>query len=296
MKLTPQQIARFREDGFLIAPDVVTPADQRPVIDEIAAHIDRRARELHAQGKIAELHEDKPFETRFTYLHRQCAEIGQGLDIMERLGAASFAYLLNDNLLDAVESLIGPEITCSPIQHVRAKVPEGDLKTAHGLMGNVPWHQDAGVTWEEADASEIVTVWMPLIDATRRTGCMQVLPGVFRLGYLPHVKSSYGTQIDPARIPAVEPALCECPKGGAVFMNKLTPHMGLPNLTSDTVRWTIDLRFQKTGTPTGRPFHPDFVVRSRANPASVLRDHATWARLWRAALSKPQPQAHRVKV
>lgn len=295
MKLTPQQIARFREDGYLIAPNVVTDADQQPVIDELAAHIDRLARELHAAGKIADLHEDKPFDTRFTHLHRQCPDIGRGLDIMELLGEAMFAYLRNDNLLDAVECLIGPDITCSPIQHVRAKVPAADGVTGHGLMGNVPWHQDAGVAWEEADASDIVTVWMPLVNATLQTGCVQVLPGVFKLGFLPHVKSDYGTTVDPAALPPVEPAPCECPKGGAVFMNKLTPHMGLPNLTPDTVRWTIDLRYQKAGTPTGRPFHPDFVVRSRSNPPAELRDHATWAGLWREARSKPQPRAHRVK-
>jgi hypothetical protein len=50
------------------------------------------------------------------------------------------------------------------------------------------------------------------------------------------------------------------------------------------VRWSIDLRYQKTGTPTGRPFHPAFVARSRRDPASVLTDHATWCRQWMDAL------------
>jgi hypothetical protein len=66
-------------------------------------------------------------------------------------------------------------------------------------------------------------------------------------------------------------------------MHKEIPHRSTPNRT-DTVRWSIDLRYQKTGTPTGRPFHPEFVVRSRANPASVLTDHAAWRRMWEEGL------------
>ena len=50
------------------------------------------------------------------------------------------------------------------------------------------------------------------------------------------------------------------------------------------MRWSADLRYQKTGTPTGRPFHPEFVVRSRSNPASVLTDHAAWCRMWEEGL------------
>jgi predicted alpha/beta hydrolase family esterase len=46
----------------------------------------------------------------------------------------------------------------------------------------------------------------------------------------------------------------------------------------------MDLRYQKTGTPTGRPFHPEFVVRSREDPASVLTDHAAWCRMWEVGL------------
>jgi len=99
---------------------------------------------------------------------------------------------------------------------------------------------------------------------------------VFEMGFLNHVKSSYGTMVDPEVMPHVEPMCCECPRGGAMFMNKLTPHMGLPNVAEDTVRWTIDLRFQKAGTATGRPFHPDFVARSRTNPSEELRDYGTW--------------------
>ena len=82
-------------------------------------------------------------------------------------------------------------------------------------------------------------------------------------------------------------------KGDVLLMHKETPHSSSPN-TSDTVRWSMDLRYQPTGTPSGRSFWPDFVVRSRSNPDAVLDDHAEWCRLWTESLERPQGiPAHR---
>lgn len=290
MRLSTRQVNAFRDQGVLIAPGIVTEEDFRPVVDEINAFIDRRARELQAQGKLRDLHADAPFDTRIARLYEQCAEIVSGIDIMRMRGRALFEFLHNKNLLDAVECLIGSELTCSPIQHLRPKVP------THMGAGNyemVPWHQDAAVTLEDADASDIVTCWMPMVDATQETGCMEVLPGAWKQGLLEHVNLG-GTTIRPDLLPKTPPLCAECPRGGVVFMSKLTPHRGLPN-RSEKVRWTIDLRFQKTGTPTGRPFHPEFPVRSLRDPGLVRKDYDDWCRRWEACLSESKgKRMHRV--
>lgn len=281
MKLTNEQVNEFRDQGVLIAKNMLTEADFALVEAELKEFITRRARELKAEGKIADLHEDAPFDKRIGLIYGQCDEIMQGLDIMNMRGKATFAFLRNKNLLDAVECLIGSEITCSPIQHLRAKVPSNLGK---GNFEVVPWHQDSAVTWEEADSADIVTCWIPLVNATVETGCMQILPGISKHGYIEHVAEG-GTTIRPDLLPKTPPLNAECPRGGVIFMTKLTPHRGLPNV-SDRVRWTIDLRFQRTGTPTGRPFFPDFPVRSAVDPSSVLTDHAEWCRRWLAGFEE----------
>ena len=84
-------------------------------------------------------------------------------------------------------------------------------------------------------------------------------------------------------------------RGSVLLMHKEIPHSSLRNST-DTIRWSMDLRYQETGTPTGRPFYPDFPVRSRANPDSVLTDHAEWSRRWEAGLAEARENkitAHR---
>jgi len=293
MPLTDPQIRAFHEEGVLVAEGVLTEGDLEPVIAAYEGWIDRRARELQVAGTIADRHEEAPFDRRFALLYAQSPEIERGLDLMHARLPEAFAFMANRNLLDAVACLVGPEITCSPIQHIRAK-PPADLSGAGPGFYNVPWHQDAGVTWEEADAANIVTCWIPLVDATPENGCMEVLPGVFRHGFLEH-QAEGGTTIRPHLLPEVAPRPVPVRKGGVIFMHRHTPHRSTPNRT-DRVRWSIDLRYQPTGTPTGRPFHPEFVVQSRAHPERVLSDHAAWCRLWEEALATPPPRhAHRVR-
>jgi ectoine hydroxylase-related dioxygenase (phytanoyl-CoA dioxygenase family) len=292
MKLSNEQVEQYRRDGYLVVEDVLSDDDLAPVIGAIERHLDARARELYNKGLISNLCEDEPFERRYAGLYRQSKEIGSGLDIMYARQREMFEFLFHPKILDVAASLLGNELTCSPIQHLRAKVPS-PLNSGPDYFQNVPWHQDAAVTLPEADPSEIITFWIPLVDATQETGCMEVMPGVTEIGLLQH-QAEGGTQIVPDLLPDVEGRAAECRKGGIVIMNKYTPHRGLPN-RSDKVRWSIDLRYQRTGEPTGRPFHPAIVVRSEQNPESVMRDYDRWCELWIDALENSKGRAiHRV--
>jgi hypothetical protein len=289
-----RETQEFKDKGCVVVHNVLTDADFAPLVAELSEFIDTRARQLQAAGKIAQLHADLDFEHRVAALYRQSPAILDGMDIMYMRGRRSFDFLHNDNLLDMVEAFLGPEITCNPIQHFRAKMPAAD-EAANAFM-NVPWHQDWGVTLAEADNSSIYTFWIPLVNATEATGCMEVMPGCHDVGLLPHVSGAYGTEIDPAVLPGKKGEVAACPRGSIVVMDKFTPHRGLPN-RSDIARWTVDLRYQVTGQPTGRPFHPDFVVRSRRDPASVRRDYAGWCRAWEEALENSKGrQAHRISA
>ena len=85
--------------------------------------------------------------------------------------------------------------------------------------------------------------------------------------------------------------------GDVILMHKHTIHGSLPN-GSDEIRWSLDLRYNPTGQPTGRPEFPGFVARSRRDPGSELRHPEAWAELWRAARERlavrpPAKPAHR---
>ena len=278
MKLTQAQIEQFENDGYLVVKGALTPEDLSPVIEEYTAFIDKRAKEMHSEGKISDLFEDEPFERRIWKISSECLDLYGQLDIMKLRGEAMFGFLRNENLMDVVEGLVGPEITCSPIQHIRAKLPQGVRDDQV-----IPWHQDAGVTLEEADESFILTVWLPVTEATVENGCLQVIPRV--KGLKTHYKGPTGTSILPDQMPQSEGISLPVSRGDLVLMHKETPHRSTQNVI-ETVRWSIDLRYQPTGTPTGRPAHPEFVTRSRFHPESVLTDHSRWCAMWQEGLEK----------
>ena len=293
MRLSEEQVRTFREDGVLVIENLLTSEDLSGVISEYEMWIDTKARQLKSEGKITDLCEKEPFESRFARLYAQSSEMARDMDLMNVRGREMFAFLHNPHLLDAVESLLGSEITCNPIQHIRAKPPSHSSNAGAGFY-NVPWHQDAGVMWREADASDIITVWIALTDATVANGCMEVMPHVWKSGYLEH-QAEGGTTIRPDLMPQTEAHAVPVSAGGVVFMHRHTPHRSTPNFT-DEVRWSLDLRYQPTGVPTGRPFHPDFVVRSAAHPETVLDDHAEWSRRWQTALENSKGiKAHRTR-
>lgn len=285
MQLSAAQIEQFNDQGYLLIRQALMPDDLAPVVNEYTAYIDRRAQALYAAGQLSQLYADASFERRLALICRETNELYRELDIMYLRGPASFAFLRNAHVLDIVETLIGPEITCSPIQHIRPKLPSG--LTPRGSDPHVVhWHQDAGVTWAEADPVFILTVWLPLVAATPENGCLRVMPGVHKQGLLRHrTKPGLGTAIAPQALPQQKQITLPMQPGDLLLMHKHTPHCSTRN-NSDGVRWSMDIRYQPTGTPTGRPFYPHFVVRSRADPTHVLTDHARWDQLWAEALAQ----------
>ena len=82
-------------------------------------------------------------------------------------------------------------------------------------------------------------------------------------------------------------------KGDVALFNAYTPHRGTLNTTFEgpnAVRWSLDLRYQKAGTPTGRPHWPAFVVQS-ADAAREQRGFESGERAGRR-LVKPQCRLH----
>ena len=69
-------------------------------------------------------------------------------------------------------------------------------------------------------------------------------------------------------------------RGSALFIHRLTCHGSLPN-KSDRIRWSLDLRYNPIGQPSGREAFPGFVARSEARPETELSNAEAWAQQWR---------------
>lgn len=300
--LTAAQCEQFVHEGYLVVQDVLDPErDIAPVLTEYAQILDRLAADLYADGALSSLSSELAFGDR---LIRVWQETGRGhaqrfdiclpskgirKDTPIHLGPAVFDVLTNERLLDAVESIVGPEIYSNPVEHIRLKLPQEVLsKTARAtdntgsVTGRTPWHQDTGVLLPEADRSRILTVWIPLNSATAENGCLQVVPGSHRGDIAPHCPS-HGILAIPDRYVPISAAIpLPMDPGSILLMHQRTIHSSLENHTNSTVRISLDLRYQPTGLPIGRPSfeRAGFVARSRANPTGELRDAQEWAQRW----------------
>jgi hypothetical protein len=270
------------------------------VFAEYARLLDEIAESLCAEGALRSSYRELPFTDR---LIRVFVESGRNFtphfdislpqtgirpDSPIHVGPAVFALMTNPRLLDVIESILGPEISSNPVQHIRMKLPSQAAATQgfNGLVSQIPWHQDNGQVLPEADESEILTVWLPLNDATLRNGCLQVIPGSHRAGVEPHCPTHKGSFIPDRLVPTERARPLPMQAGSILLMTRRTLHASLDNATEDQVRLSLDLRYQPTGQPTGRPFFPGFVARSAAQPGSVLRDPEAWAQSWHDARAR----------
>ncbi len=282
MVLTTAQLKEFEQNGYLVVEDVLHPdLVLKPILREYAEILDGLYDHWFAEGEVSKNPGDLGFDEKLLEAYRAGCDWFQPMDISlpgdeihddtpMHFGPAVFNLLTNNRLLDIVESLIGPEITSNPIQHVRIKPPAIDLRDdeirAH--VTSTDWHQDRGVTHEEADQTTMVTVWCAISDATVENGCLQVIPQSHGSEMLPHCPKVQ-TAIADGFVDEENAVPLPVRSGGIVLLHPLTPHASLVNNTNG-FRWSFDIRYNRTGEPTGRAHFPEFVARSRSNPVNRI--------------------------
>lgn len=289
MRLTKSKVSFFHENGYLLLDDVLDQNDLGPVIAEYSEIIDERAGRLHKEGKTTSTYTDKPFTERLHCLAAEAQEVTADLDIMRARGEATFNFLKNPKILDLAESFVGSEIVCNPIQHIRSVLP---IKESQRLP--TPWHQDAGVCWPDTDPYFMLTIWIPIVDATEENGCLQVQPGSHKFGLLTHEWNEAGLAVPSEKQPPhLSPKSLPIKAGGVILFHNYTLHSAKPN-KSNTVRWSFDLRYHDVYQPTGRPYYPSFLFRSRVRPEACQTDYETWCKRWEFALQNSKgAQAYR---
>lgn len=273
--------------GYVIVDDVIPLEVLDRMLDSLAFRAAVYGQELQRAGG--------PRSYASEELSKQLIEVvksgetwpGQALDISLPKGdiapdtpmflePEAFELLTEPHLLDVIERFIGPEIWLSPVGHVRLKVPI-EIAPAHNTrLGTIGWHQDNGVLLEEADTVEILTVWIPLREATVENGCLCVRPTPRGFDLVEHCAG--GLSIPATEMPAVAEVPLPMRRGSVLFLHSRTLHSALPNMSGNEVRISMDLRYQPVESPTGRPQFPCFLVRGKE---SAGRPVATWEE-WRA--------------
>jgi phytanoyl-CoA hydroxylase len=287
MQLSAAQIDSFHREGYLVVEEALPAKALDALCTDFEALIAQIAQRLYDTGKITNLCAAVPFDRRIALLTKELGTSIQGeISFPNNLRRAVYDFLCNPDLLDLLEGLIGREIFCNPTQHVRPKLPEKLLpKDFDHWIQQSPFHQDAAVLLPEADDTLVITSWIPLVDADADNGTLCVFPRLHRGEILRHIRCPYGWMVDPALLPTSEPVVLPVRRGGLVLLHGRTPHGSLPN-NSDSVRWSLDLRWNDARKPCGRPL-PGLLVRSnQQQPTS----HQAWLDAWAAAKADSRPR------
>ena len=96
------------------------------------------------------------------------------MDVPRFMDTKLFQWLMDDEVLDLVEDVLGPDIDLFS-SHFIAKPPGGSLR--------VPWHEDSACWRTKLDPMEVVTVWLAIDESDEGNGCMYVIPRTHDNGF-----------------------------------------------------------------------------------------------------------------
>ncbi|MCB4823173.1 phytanoyl-CoA dioxygenase family protein [Roseicella aerolata] len=139
-------VAEYHRRGYHFPVRVFAPGEAAGLLDRL------KATEARLGGRLAGRMNQKP-HLLFPWMHEVVA---------------------HPAVLDAVESVIGPDILCWASQFF--------MKDA-GDPAYVSWHQD-GTYWG-LSSPDVVTAWIAFTPSLPQSGCMRVVPGT-HLSPVPH--------------------------------------------------------------------------------------------------------------
>ena len=210
-KLSVEQIAAYRQEGYLLLNQPVFPDAK---FQKLRAHFDE---------KFARL----PPEVR-----------PESMDVPHFTDTALFEWLFADEVLDLIEPLIGPDIALWS-SHFICK-PKGNGK-------RVPWHEDSFYWKGKLDPMEVVTVWLAIDPALKENGCMYVIPRTHGNGYSDYdpvdpIKNVFHIEIKAAQRDDSKAVACELKPNQASLHDGRLIHGSPPN-TSNIRRCGYTMRY-----------------------------------------------------
>ena len=123
-------------------------------------------------------------------------------------------------------------------------------------------------------------MWYPLQQVTEENSCLQVAPGqhqaIVHEGHNDDETGFLGLSHKARKnLPGRS---IEMDRGDVLCFSQKMPHRALSN-RSDTVRWSMDVRYEATGQATESGKDKAFIVRSPRKPEAIMSCEA-WLQKW----------------
>jgi ectoine hydroxylase-related dioxygenase (phytanoyl-CoA dioxygenase family) len=215
--LSPQQIASFHKDGYLIVKNFISKQAVEKLYTTATA--------------------DHSMETNSINVTDQTGKNSK-LSLWFTPGNDVFGYMTrSEKMVNSIAALLDSD---APVCHFHSKLMQKEPKVG----GAWEWHQDYGYWYKNQFMfpDQLLSVMVALTPANKQNGCLQVIKGSHKLGRINH--GFAGEQVG-ADMVMVENALksmdlvyVEIEPGDALFFHSNILHRSEANL-SDNARWSI---------------------------------------------------------
>ncbi|XP_033724791.1 1-deoxypentalenic acid 11-beta-hydroxylase-like [Pecten maximus] len=250
-QLTKEQLDKYFDQGYLLVENFFDPVELEPCQSAINDLVNDVAEKLYKAGKTTSLYGEFGFEKRLIEIEKAWPGAVMLLLKLGKLPQAFRDLWSHDRLLNVVEQIVGPEISAHAVWNLRPKAP-GHTETL------VPWHQDSAYFDVDTYNVHVCTAWIPFVNTTKENGCMEFATGGHKKGlvgvhqccenfYLMLDENEMEKRLD---IDLSKTEVVEAPLGSILLFNNVIPHRSIPNVT-DSVRWSVDFRWQDTRKPWG---------------------------------------------
>jgi phytanoyl-CoA hydroxylase len=248
----------YMKNGYVSYPGLLDAGELKTLLAEIDRISDGNTLASHDKTRLEMEPQQKPDGRLVRRIYEPCSHYAPFRDLSE-----------TPKLLDAVESLLGPDILFH-YSKINMKPPS--------IGSVVEWHQD--LSYYPMTNSSSLAVLIYLDDADVENGCLQMIPGHHNDRLLDHVMDGYfvGKVVEPIDESQAVPV--EGKAGTAIFMHCMTPHASVTN-RSNRPRRTLILSYRAadafpvySGDVTGELEKATRLVRGKpADSARFSFDH-----------------------
>lgn len=202
-------VDRYRRDGYLVAPSVLSRDDLRRLRHEASRVLGLCAGDPVRYHRRIEWEVDHLAPPDRAGMDRVIRKLEPVSDL-----SPPFAELAFD------ERVVGP---VSRILEGGLELFEDKLNLKLPGGSPYPWHQDWSCCWRTS-TDELVTCFIYLDDADQTNGCLQVVPGSHRGKPLYPFKGSGHFEVDPSCIPPEEVTPVPLQAGDMVYFDPFLLH------------------------------------------------------------------------
>lgn len=261
--LSPAQAAEFHQDGYCVDPSFLSQDEVTTLLSEIETISAGATLASHNSERMEMEPHQASDGTKVRRIYEPCTYYPAFRELSE-----------SKNLLDAVEALLGPNLTFH-YSKINMKPPS--------IGSVVEWHQD--LAYYPLTNSDSLAILFYLDAADSVNGCLQVIPGYCGGPVLDHARDGYFQGRITQAFDQTKAVALEAPAGASIFMHGLTPHSSAPN-SSSRPRRTLILSYRAADA---FPIHvPEMTVKNESHCRPVRGEQCAVARFSMSAFPIPR--------